>query len=154
MFLPCLCLALASATLTYAEESHGSAPVTSTQIFDSYGDIPFEDEKAHLDNFAIQLQSEPGYIGYIIVYAGRRACVGEAQRRAIRAKRYLIERRGVDENLIIWRDGGYREELTVELFIVARGAPAPTPSPHLSPRDVRIIRCDRRNHQRRVRNRS
>lgn len=41
--------------------------------FDSYGDISWEDEKAHLDNFAIALQRDPNTIGYIIVYAGRRA---------------------------------------------------------------------------------
>ena len=54
--------------------------------FDSYGDISWEDEKAHLDNFAIALQHDPDSIGYIIVYAGRRACVGESKDRTLRAK--------------------------------------------------------------------
>ena len=54
--------------------------------FDSYGAITWELEKAHLDNFAIALQQDPDSIGYIFVYAGRRACVDEAKDRALRAK--------------------------------------------------------------------
>src|SRR5205823_13125607 len=34
--------------------------------FDEYGNIRFNDEKARLDNFAIQLQNEPTAQGYII----------------------------------------------------------------------------------------
>ncbi|MGA9994047.1 MAG: hypothetical protein WBP93_01475, partial [Pyrinomonadaceae bacterium] len=33
--------------------------------FDEYPDVNFNDEKARLDNFAIQLQGEPGAVGYI-----------------------------------------------------------------------------------------
>src|SRR3989440_6796531 len=36
--------------------------------FDTYGNIRFNDEKARLDNFAIQLQNEPNAQGYIIRY--------------------------------------------------------------------------------------
>jgi hypothetical protein len=36
--------------------------------FDEYGNIRFNDEKARLDNYAIQLQNEPGSQGTIIVY--------------------------------------------------------------------------------------
>ena len=32
--------------------------------FDEYGNIKFNDEKARLDNYAIQLQNEPGAQGY------------------------------------------------------------------------------------------
>ncbi len=46
-----------------------SAPVC--RKFDEYGNISFADEQARLDNFAIQLQNEPGAQGYIIAHAGR-----------------------------------------------------------------------------------
>ena len=36
--------------------------------FDQYGNIKYGDEKAHLDNFAIQLQQEANSTGYLIVY--------------------------------------------------------------------------------------
>lgn len=107
---------------------------------DMYGDIPFEDEKARLDILASQLQMKPDTRGYIIVYAGQRARVSEAQSRAERAKAYLISQRGIDPNRVFAVDGGYRRELTVEIWFGSRGAPAPTPSPTLRRSDVEIMR--------------
>lgn len=108
--------------------------------FDSYGAISWEDEKAHLDNFAIALQHDPDSIGYIIVYAGRRACVGESKDRALRAKKYLVETRGIQASRIKWIDGGYREELTVILQPAPRGAPELTASPTLKRSEVQLIK--------------
>ena len=111
------------------------------QWFDSYGDLSWEDEKAHLDNFAIALQNYPDSIGYIIVYAGRRSCVGEAKDRALRAKRYLVQTRATEASRIKLIDGGYREELTVILQPAPRGAPEITASPTLKPSEVQIKNC-------------
>ena len=108
--------------------------------FDTYGGISWEVEKLHLDNFAIQLQHDSDSIGYIIVYAGRRACVDEAKDRALRAKKYVVETRGIQASRIKWIDGGYREELTVVLQPAPRGAPELTASPTLKPSEVRIIK--------------
>jgi|ERR1700752_1735978 len=108
--------------------------------FDTYGGISWELEKLHLDNFAIQLQHESDSIGYIIVYAGRRACVDEAKDRALRAKKYVVETRGIQASRIKWIDGGYREELTVVLQPAPRGAPELTASPTLKPSEVQIIK--------------
>lgn len=110
------------------------------QWFDSYGDLSWEDEKAHLDNFAIALQHDSESVGYIIVYAGRRACVGEAKDRALRAKKYVVETRGIQSSRIKWIDGGYREELTVILQPAPRGAPKLTASPTLKRSEVQIIK--------------
>ena len=107
--------------------------------FDSYGTITWELEQAHLDNFAITLQNDPELIGYIIVYAGRRACAGEAKDRALRATKYLVESRGIQASRIKWIDGGYREELTVILQPAPRGASELTASPTLKPSEVQII---------------
>lgn len=97
--------------------------------FDEYGNINRDDEKARLDNFAIQMQQEPDAQGYIIVYAGRRSRPGDAQKRADRAREYLVNLRGIDARRIVTLDGGTREDLTVELWLVPTGAPAPTPRP-------------------------
>lgn len=110
------------------------------QRFDSYGDLSWDDEKAHLDNFAIALQQDPRLIGYIVVYAGRRACVNEAKNRGSRAKKYLVERRGIRASRIKWIDGGYREELTVILQPAPPGAPKLNVSPTLKRSEVKIIR--------------
>lgn len=90
---------------------------------DRYGDISWADEKARLDNFAIQLLNEPNQIGYIIVNVDLVSCKGEAQSRAARAKRYMVHVRGVPENRIIWRDIGYRESFEVTLWLVPLGKP-------------------------------
>ena len=95
---------------------------TVSRKFDEYGDIRFNDEKARLDNYAIQLQNEPGATGYIVVYAARTGPAGQAQARADRAKDYLVNTRGIDAARIITIDGGCREELTVELWITPQGA--------------------------------
>lgn len=109
-------------------------------IFDSYGDLSWENEAARLDNFAATLQHNPELIGYIIVYAGRRACVGEARDRALRAKKYVVETRGIRASRIKWIDGGYREELTVVLQPVPRQAAKLTASPTLKRSEVQISR--------------
>jgi hypothetical protein len=93
--------------------------------FDEYGNIKFNDEKARLDNYAIQLQNQPGAQGYIIAYG---SCAGEAQARADRAKDYLVNTRGIDAGRIVTVDGGCRADLSVELWIVPTGATAPAAS--------------------------
>jgi hypothetical protein len=93
--------------------------------FDEYGNIKFNDEKARLDNYAIQLQNQPGSQGYILAYG---SCAGEAQARADRAKDYLVNTRGIDAGRLVTVDGGCRSELWVELWIVPTGATAPAAS--------------------------
>jgi hypothetical protein len=90
--------------------------------FDEYGNIRFNDEKARLDNYAIQLQNDPTSTGTIIVYG---SCAGEAQQRGDRAKDYLVNTRGIEAGRITVVDGGCRSDLTVQLWVVPSGATAP-----------------------------
>ncbi len=90
--------------------------------FDEYGNIRFNDEKARLDNYAIQLQNQPGSTATIIAYG---SCEGEAQARADRAKDYLVNTRGIEAGRITTVDGGCRSDLTVQLWIVPTGADQP-----------------------------
>ncbi|HKO61512.1 MAG TPA: hypothetical protein VJV03_10160 [Pyrinomonadaceae bacterium] len=90
---------------------------------DRYGNIAWDDEKARLDNFAIQLMNNPNDIGYLYVNAGRVSCKGEAQARAVRAKNYMTKVRHADWNRIIWRDIGYGDEFHVSIWLAPRGTP-------------------------------
>jgi hypothetical protein len=119
--------------------------------FDEYGDIPFGDERARLDNFAIQLQGQQDSMAYIIAYAARRARIGDSAARAQRAKTYLAKERGIDVRRIITMDGGHREELEIELFIQKRGLPGPSASPTIEPKDVQIIGAKVKKTNRRLR---
>ena len=98
----------------------GQPPVS--RKFDEYGNIRFNDEKARLDNFAIQLQNEPTAQGYIIGYG---SCDAEGSTRANRAKDYLVNTRGIDGSRLMVVDGGCMPELKVELWIRPSGATEP-----------------------------
>ena len=97
-------------------------PPQPPRKFDEYGNIRFNDEKARLDNYAIQLQNEPGSTGTIIVYG---SCEGEAQQRGDRAKDYLVNTRGIEASRITVVDGGCRADMAVQLWVVPSGATAP-----------------------------
>ena len=97
-------------------------PKPEPRRFDEYGNIRFNDEKARLDNFAIQLQNEPGSTATIIAYG---TCSGEGQTRGDRAKDYLVNTRGIEASRITVVDGGCRADLTVQLWVVPQGAGQP-----------------------------
>jgi len=91
--------------------------------FDEYADLRFNDEKARLDNLAIQLQNEPGSQGYYVIFG---SCETEADQRSTRAVDYLVNNRGIDRSRITVVNGGCRETLTVELWVCPTGADKPT----------------------------
>jgi len=63
--------------------------------FDDYGDIRFEDEKARLDNFAIQLFNDKPRKA-TSSFMRERSYKGEAAERLLRAKEYLVKVRSID----------------------------------------------------------
>jgi hypothetical protein len=102
--------------------------VNKPRKFDEYYDIARNDEKARLDNYAIQLQNEPGAQGYIFVYPKSKARANLAQARAQRISDYLVNSRGIDASRFTVTIGAAREDWLVELWIVPAGATPPTPS--------------------------
>ena len=123
-----------------------------TAMFDHFGDICCEDEKARLDNFAVQLQNESNATGYIIYYGGRLLKIcgskrtrlplrGEAQARAARLKPYMANAwRGFDPKRVVVIDGGYRESWEAELWIVPSGQQAPALTPTVKPGAMKFRR--------------
>ena len=99
--------------------------------FDDYSDIPWPDEIGRLDNFAIHLLQQPMTKAYIMVYAGLRSGTRDARVRAQRAKNYLIKKRRIDAKRILLLDGGRREELQVELYVLPPNVSPPKPQPTL-----------------------
>jgi hypothetical protein len=116
--------------------------------FDEYGDINFSDEKARLDNFAIQLKNSEKAQGVIVVYAGRKATVAEAHIRANRARDYLINVRKIDPAWVKAIDAGYQEELTVSLYLFPAGSELPPFASGLDPSEVEIIYEKKKRPQR------
>jgi len=112
-----------SCTRTASASTPIEGPPPVSRKFDEYGNIRFNDEKARLDNFAIQLQNEPTAQGYIIGYG---TCDAEGQTRANRAKDYLVNTRGIDGGRLVVVDGGCMPELKVELWVAPSGATPPS----------------------------
>ena len=105
--------------------------------FDVCCSCSFDDQKARLDNLAVELQADPSTTAYVIAYGGRTSRTGQADFLGTRARDYLVTQRGVDQSRIVIINGGFREEDCVELWIVPSGAAPPQATPTLGAGDVR-----------------
>ena len=135
MFRFCGVMALVLAPMVCAAQSPRPDNIRK---YDEFPDINCEDEMARLDNFAIELQNDPKLQAYVIVYAGRVSLINEAVARAKRIRLYLVKNRGIESGRISLINGGYREKLQVELWVLPRGVDAPSPTPTLTRKDVRV----------------
>jgi hypothetical protein len=102
-------------------------PVQTSRKFDEFSDIARNDEKARLDNYAVEIQNDPTSSAYVIVYPGRAGRSGDVQKHTARVVDYLVNSRGIDARRIVTLVGRTRDELMVELWIAPRGATPPTP---------------------------
>jgi hypothetical protein len=110
---------------------------SSAKQFDVCCSCSYDDQKARLDNLAVELQNDPSTTAYIIAYAGRRSRAGQADRLNARARDYIVTQRGVDSSRIAVMNGGFREEDCVELWVVPSGAKPPKPTPTVQAGDAR-----------------
>ncbi|MEA3013042.1 MAG: hypothetical protein QOD42_1587 [Sphingomonadales bacterium] len=123
----------------------GALPnITPPKRFDEFPSIAFDDDKARLDNLAIELQNNPGAIGYVVAYAGRGSRAGEADRMGRRAVDYLTTARGIGRGRLVFINGGHRESNTFELWVVPQGAEPPRPTPTVSAEQARPAAPSRR----------
>jgi hypothetical protein len=111
-------------------------------------DHGWEADISALDQLSIALQSEPDSIGYVIVYGGRKGSRNDIAKRMSCMKTYLIKQRGTAAARLKVINGGYREDVMIELWVRPDGSPAPAPRPTLKTKDVRfkrsgtLYRCD------------
>ena len=99
--------------------------VLPARKFDEFPEITSNDEKARLDNFVIELNSDPTTIAYVIVYPSRGGQTGEVERRKKRIVDYLVNSRGLDAQRIVTMVGPPRSNLLVELWNKPQGAQPP-----------------------------
>jgi hypothetical protein len=98
--------------------------------FDSYARlITTDDEAARLDAFCDELHSHPSDRGYLVGYNDAATPPGVFLRRLYGDQTYLIEARGVEPGRILVIEGGYRDKLTTELWVV----PPTTIGPPVTP---------------------
>lgn len=129
-------------------------PPNPPKKFDEFPSVAFDDDKARLDNLAIELQNTPDATGYLFVYSGKTSKVGQADRLGARAMDYLVNTRGIDSQRMVVMNGGYRDTDYYEFWLVPQGAQPPQPSPTVQASDAnpapeRKARTSRRSRRRR-----
>jgi len=98
-----------------------SVPRPECRKFDEFPKLPRNDEKARLDNFAIDLQNTPGSTAYVVVYPARESRTGETEQHTNRIVDYLVSYRGIDAGRIIKLIGPVGPALRVELWTCPPG---------------------------------
>jgi hypothetical protein len=99
-----------------------------------------------IDNFMISLDNHPDALGYVIVYESRNSVT---KNEAIaKVKRFFV-RRHYFEKRVRLLPGGFREDETVDLWMLPRNAETPPFSPTVDPSFIRTMRLasPRRPHK-------
>lgn len=105
-------------------------PPPSPRKFDEFESLAFDDDKARLDAFSIELQNSPDSQGYIIMYQGTDKESVRSRKVDVISKRtldYLVKARGIDPRRIVITNWGTRPKTTYELWIIPPGAQPPVP---------------------------
>ncbi|HKG45706.1 MAG TPA: hypothetical protein VKB02_03200 [Pyrinomonadaceae bacterium] len=117
------------------------APIKKVAIvareFDECANCTFDDQKARLDNLAVELQNDPSTRAYVIAYGGRMSPVGRVEKLMSRARDYIVTQRGIDASRLVVVNGGYRQEDSVELWVVPSGAAAPQATPTVQAGEIK-----------------
>jgi hypothetical protein len=128
----------------------GQAPVAAQKV-DEFGITNCDDWMARSENLSSKMREDESSLGYIIYYGGRVNIQpygsphtrrlprrGEAFARAAAIKSRYVNGLGIDGNRIILLNGGYRENWTVELWLVPKGGRPPLPAPSLKESEIRF----------------
>ena len=65
--------------------------------------------------------NDPDLIGYILIYSGEDSCRDEAQVRALKLKKYMMDVRGVRWNRVMWKSAGRYRGKGLEIFHLGFG---------------------------------
>jgi hypothetical protein len=106
-----------------AQETAGISTPPGAQLIDTYGKLPNDEVKAHIDTFFTQLNNDPSSHGYIIIYGT------PAQIKAARAQiDKAIAFRKYDRSRVTIVEGPPQgTDVQVKLYLVPAGADNPTP---------------------------
>jgi hypothetical protein len=128
-------------TVHTAVAQQASKPtVLAPDKYDEWGDVPFPNERTHLDKIAYQLKEWPLSVVYLVIHAGKKSCKGEAQARGVRASDYLLKQH-IEPERIVWIDAGWRRDMTIDVWIWPRqlGRPSSSTDKDLKRSEVTIV---------------
>jgi hypothetical protein len=115
--LSCLCSVAASLYVSFP--GHVGLEAHTSYKFDEFGQIPCAQELTRLDSYGLQLKKLRDVFAVVAVIGGESDTrEGEVVARLFGIRDYLIERQGLDRNRIVLLEGGFSEELRVQLWIL------------------------------------
>jgi hypothetical protein len=106
-------------------------------LIDSFSYNNSEDASARIDNWRIQLDQSPSNIGFIIIYGGKISKKGEAEAH-FRGIKQALKLKGIDGKGVQIIKGGYREKVTIELWLLSEGFIFPQPTSTVGVKQVRF----------------
>jgi len=106
---------------------HGNPDDVDLDPDSKVGAIAYNDEKARLDNYAIEMQNDPTATAYVIVHPGRSDRPKDVQKQTARVVDYLVNSRGLSRERIVTVVGPPQDALQVELWLYPQGAKLPAP---------------------------
>jgi len=105
---------------------------------DDGGGLSFEEDKPRIDRFADEVKRDNTAEAYIIAYGGLVSYKNEARIRLRCIRDYLITAHNIHRSRLKLIDGGYRPEVSVQLFLVKPEDPKPTAFPIVNREAVRL----------------
>lgn len=109
-------------------------PPPAPRFFDNYSGLTFREEKQRLNNLAAELRRKPDMTAYIVVYHQQPSFPVEMLSRIGRIRDYLIKQQAIDAERVVFADGGKRERLDFEIYLLP---------PNLLPHPYPIITLDK-----------
>lgn len=100
---------------------------------DEFGTLAENDENARLDAFISMLTEKD--LAYVFAYAGRTSPRGQAANDVRRIRARLLTA-GAPKERIVTIDGGFREDIAYELWVVPLGAETPHSTPTIKAKDI------------------
>src|SRR5215208_1371520 len=105
----------------YSRECSTASSCTASVINKSlkvaeYGKVAPAEEKKFLDKYAAALEADSYAQGYVIAYGTLKGPKMEAFMAADNARQYLVKQRKIEAGRLVPLDGGYREQVAVELW--------------------------------------
>ncbi len=87
--------------------------------FDQFSKLSCTVELVRLDNYGKELSTLPDTLGVIVVYGARSGTRrGEVAARLFAIRDALVRRTSIDTKRIVILDGGFRDEFSIELWII------------------------------------
>lgn len=118
-------LAIIACTIGYSQTQPGK--------FDEFGNVSTDDAMAHLDRFAVELNSNPNLQGFIVGHNRSDSLTGWFLRQLYGYVDYLVNSRAIDGSRVRVLEGDIRKELGFELWLLPAGSAFPIPVPASEP---------------------